>query len=356
MAKHIVFLVHGMGNFEKDWSISIRKQIKDAFQSYKRVAEQGAIADFDFVEITYNQVFESWRKQWREDADAAASAATALGLNGGMASKLVALAKAPTGDSFLQTHLVDVAMFWGLTQVSEEVCQQVRLQILSVLKSSPQNDIPKWSVIAHSLGTAVTTETLHKMFTHSVDGVPLPDVFRPEYIFAVANVSKLLWNKGGDFYGNEVRPHVLGTQGMCWKFGNFHHALDPFCHLDPFSPPDYWFPAHVDRSRVYDDVELDAKDIQNINVHDFGHYLSHPDVHVPIISTLLNWPELIEPGEKQEALKKWRKARLSEVALGKAKKQLGSYVQDKATPLKDALGKLQTFLEDVRGTFTGENT
>jgi hypothetical protein len=197
MAKHLIFLLHGMGEFEKNWSGKIQTLLKDSFKNYPKVAQQGLIEQFEFVEITYDDEFESWRQQWKKDAEKAAAAAKLLGLDSGIASQLIDLAKSPTGDSFFQTHLLDVVMYRYIKGLSETVSQSVRKQILERLKAAPQNDVPSWSVIAHSMGTAVIHDTLHAMFTQPVDGEMLGDSFMPYYIFMVANVSKLLWNKGG---------------------------------------------------------------------------------------------------------------------------------------------------------------
>lgn len=320
MAKHQIFLVHGMGSFQQGWSDPVKQQLLDIFSNYENAKELGD--DIDFVEITYNNIFEDWRQQWKEDATAAAAAATQLGLDGGIANQLISLAKAPTGDSFFQTHVFDVVMYRYFPQASQAASQSVRKQILGRLNSFPQNDLPHWSVIAHSLGTAVTNDTLHAMFTQPVDGALLSDYFRPYYLFMVANVSKILWNKRGDFYASEVYPHDSDTKGMCYKYGNYHHELDFIARADPFNPPADRFPPHL-----YDDVKIDAADIQEWNVHDLSHYLSHPAVHASIIRTLRPlWPDIISAQEYSQALAKWRAGSLRNTALAKAQQKLEDYL------------------------------
>src|SRR5690349_10075929 len=129
MSKHQVFLVHGMGNFEPGWSLSLQAEIKQTFASYKGIAALGLVDRFDFVEINYNDVFDKWRQQWKDDADAAAKAAIGLQLDADVANKIAGFAKAPSGKSFFQTHVLDVAMYRYLRQFAEEVNQSVRQQI-----------------------------------------------------------------------------------------------------------------------------------------------------------------------------------------------------------------------------------
>lgn len=346
MSKHQVFLIHGMGSFEQHWSLDIQKQLRDIFASYKKVAGKNLIDHYEFVEITYNDVFEAWRQQWKDDAQSASIAATKLGLDTGVAQKLLTLAKASGGDSFFQTHVLDVIMFRYLTPVAEEVCQSVRKQILGRLNAFPQNDRPQWSVIAHSLGTSVIHDTLQAMFSQPVDGVLLGDTYRPYYIFMIANVSNLLWNREGNFYASDVRPHVVDSLGMCWKYGNFKHELDPISQVDPFSPPRDWFPADLPKSRVYIDIKIDKADIQDLNVHDLSHYLSHPNVHIPIIKTLLDWPEIISAPEEKSALSKWRSLSLQNAALTAAQNKLKGWLVSDPT----LWPKIVQMMNDYRGT------
>lgn len=118
MAKHQIFVVHGMGHFEPGWSEVLQRQIVDCFDRFPRA--KGFAADIEFKEINYNQVFEAWRKQWREDAQGAASALAAEGLGQGIAAKLVDLAGKPAGDGFLRTHVLDVIAYRFLLPVAEE--------------------------------------------------------------------------------------------------------------------------------------------------------------------------------------------------------------------------------------------
>jgi hypothetical protein len=319
-----------MGKFDAGWAGSLKQEIRKSFDAYQKLKASGIAGSFDFVELVYDDVFEEWRKMWKDDAAAAAAAMTKLGLDGGVAGKLVSLANAPTGDSFFQTHVLDVVLYRYVRQIREQVDETLRDRILGHLNAFPQGQLPQWSAIAHSLGTSVLHNTLVGMFTQPVDqpggGVHLGDAYMPAFLFMVANVSKVLWNLGGDFYAGPVKPHVAETMGMCWRYCNFRHLLDPVPAVDPFDPPGPWFPPHIDRKRVYADVELPKDDIQNLNVHGLLHYWSHPLVHVEIINTLTRAPELIEQKEIDAALKTWRDDRVAQAQLKKYRAQLEGYL------------------------------
>jgi hypothetical protein len=324
MAKHQVFLVHGMGNFEPGWSAVIRQKITDAFSAYKRLKEGGFASAFEFKEITYNRVFESWREQWRTDAAALAAAIGPNLLNQGVAKDLIAAAKAPTGTSFWQTHVLDVVMYRCLLPVTEAVCRSVQEQILGHLQSFPVGDRPPYSVIAHSLGTAVVYETFHAMLTSAVgpDGLKLGSAFYPTNVFMISNVAKALWNRGGDLYTPDLGPNLTIGQGLCRFFGNYRHSLDPFSSFDPFVPTDNWFAPTAPRGEVYEEVTLRADDMQEINIHSLEHYLGHPDVHAPILRTLVGWPDCISPADQNDALAEWRQKTLKKKALSDAQSQM----------------------------------
>jgi hypothetical protein len=361
MAKHQVFLVHGMGDFNKDWSLDTQQTLRTAFAQYDRVKAMGLLGHFDFVEINYNDIFESIRAQWQANATAAAGALSAVGLAGSAASRLVDLANAGTGGDFFRTHVLDVVLYRFMKPITERVTQSVRSQILNRLKAFPQDDAPSWSVIGHSLGTAVVQDTLHAMFTETVDGVLLGDKFKPDFVFMVANVSKVLWNRGGDIYASALRPHTVDSLGLCWKYCSFSHELDPFPQVDPFDPPVSWFPegaTPVQREQLYfgETPTIRAQDVQDINVHGFNHYLSHPAVHSEIINTLVGL-EVVRPADVTKALQAWRANTLVGNELKSARDLLRGLAlgeTDDWRAIVDALAKFRFAVQKLSALKEGE--
>jgi hypothetical protein len=325
MAKHQIFLIHGMGNFEPGWSGGIQKQMTDLFGKYQAFRDEGFANDFEFKEITYNQVFEAWRKQWKEGAAKAAEGLVADGLmKNSVAGQLVNLAGSPSGDGFLRTHVMDVVAYRFLLPMAQEVWRSVQNQILGCLKALPKDDAIHYSIISHSLGTAVAYEAFHAMMTVGAGdpGAPLGTAFRPDNVFMLSNVVKPLWNRGAVVYQPVMAPSLSVATGWCFRMANFGHALDPFARLDKFTPPDDWFAQMAPKSRVYQDVTIPAADLQDPNVHAFEHYLGHPMVHVPILRTLAGFQEAVTPAELSAALVQWRSKSLSQTALTKAQDKL----------------------------------
>lgn len=347
MAKHQIFLIHGMGNYDNGWSLLMQEEIRKSFAAYRKLDALAMVDRFDLVEILYDDVFEKWRRMWKEDAAAAAGALSLLGLDSGVAGKLVSLAQSTEGDDFFRTHVLDVVLYRYVKQFQEEVNQNLRRKILDHLNAFPKGDLPQWSAVAHSLGTAVLHNTLHGMFTHPVDGVLLGDAYMPAYLFMIANVGKVLWNLGGDFYSSKVKPHPTETMGLCWRYCNFHHELDPFVRVDPFNPPKSWFPEHVARERVFADVEIPKQDIQDLNVHGLTHYWTYPPVHVEILRTVTGVPELISDAERNTALAKWRKHTLAKKALNEAQDELRRLSKMKTDGWAEVVQRLFEFRDAV---------
>lgn len=325
MAKHQIFLVHGMGNFEPGWSGGVQQQLRELFKEYPRATAFGQ--EVEYREIVYNDVFESWRKLWKEQTSQAVDALKGVGLDSGVAKELVQLAEAPSGDGFLRTHVLDVLMYRFLLQVSEEVCQSVRAQITKALLALPDQQSVHYSVIAHSLGTAVTYESFFGMMTADD---PLRMAFRPDNVFMVANCIVPLWNRGGTPYQPIMAPSLGYSDGWCFKLSNFRHELDPVAMLIPFEPKDAWFPPLAPRKEVYLDQQIPAGDIQDPNVHALEHYLSHPSVHIPILRTL-SYQNAISDADETNALAAWRKKNLLNTKLKDAQDKLEAMLVTKAT-------------------------
>lgn len=333
MSKHQIFLVHGMGNFEAGWSEVIRACFLKALAQYPTLKDGGFADAFEFKEILYNDTFEAWRKQWRDDAQAAANALTAVGASSSAVQKLIGAAGAPGGGGFIATHVLDVVAFRFLTPIAQTVCRSVQTQILGHLKAFPANDTPRYSIIAHSLGTSVIYETFHQMLTQVVDGGLLTPAFRPDNVFMVANTANLLWNRGGNTaYPTVLSPDLIDNRGLCFRFGCFRHALDPVPAVDRFDPPNSWFAPSAPRSLVYQDAVIPAGDIQDFNVHAFEHYLSHPNVHVPILRILTGFDKGITNAEMASAVADWRAAgKLSAQSIAAAKDGLAALAVKTAT-------------------------
>jgi hypothetical protein len=350
MSNHQVFIVHGMGNFENDiWAGNLKAQFRDLFGQYTKLRENNYVNGFDLHALNYSEVFEDYRQQWRNDAKKAADALlksdwSERKLDRKAADQLVKLANGATGDDFWRTHVLDVVMYRYLPQITQTIRRSIEVQIKERLKSFG-DDIPDYSIICHSLGTAVIYESFYAMIN---DSPPLYQYFRPVNVFMVANVVKPLWNYGGTCYPTEMGPDST-NKGFCNYFANFSHKLDPFSNFDRFDKPEAkWFSPTAQQDERYLNVDLPAEDIQITNVHALEHYLSHPDVHVPILRCLTGSYNNIPDTEHKKALVEWRAKSVKNKASGIATDTLKNYLIKSATNgFKDELSSLLGFRKTV---------
>lgn len=295
MAKHVIFLVHGMGDFAKDWSLTVQKQIADAYSAYGIAKVLPFAESFEFKEILYNERFDKLRKQWRDDSGAVLKTLKDGGLEASALGKLAkAGGAAGAEDQFLSSHVLDVLLYRFVPMVAEEARAVVAKQIQdTVFTAEPR----KWSLIAHSLGTAVAHDSLHAMFSNAVGGKTLIGITQAQVLMMVANVSRLLEEDGVDVYKSLVRPGT--SESVCRHYLNAKHEWDPFPVPKEFRPLNDWPSVAVRQEERYLPIAINA--FQNKNIHGLSHYLSDPRVHVPLFRRLVPLPVVISDDELKQA-------------------------------------------------------
>ena len=66
--KHVIFLVHGMGDTVPGWSAPVQNLIRQKYQLYRVASRQKFDSHFVFKEINYNHVFEAHIEKWKDNA------------------------------------------------------------------------------------------------------------------------------------------------------------------------------------------------------------------------------------------------------------------------------------------------
>lgn len=333
MSKHILFMVHGMGKYDKDWHKSIAARIATLYSSYSQLAGLPFSDYFEFESITYDSEFEALREQWKKSSNALGTAIKAAGISASLVGKLNQIAGAANRNSFLNTHVVDVLLYYFLRQVAGMVRESVRNQILTAIQKRGNVGSVRWSIIAHSLGTAVVHDALHELYSDRTvgGGARFTGVARPTVIAMIANVSRLLEGSGKfDVYRSKVHPGADSDAG-CLFYLSARHEWDPFTQPKKFAPMADW-PTPETRARQLF-VECQIRDVADTNVHALDHYLNNPAVHGPLFNALHGVPmrnglltsddietahSLFVSGLKKElldkALKKLKSVRLGEEA------------------------------------------
>lgn len=294
---HLIFLVHGMGAFAPGWSESAQKTIRDQYATYSALSFIPFNQRFTFVEINYNDEFEALRKVWRDMSKALGDALKA-GAPGQLGKtpddkKFVAdlnhVAGLADKDNFLTTHVVDVLLYVAARQTAATVRESVRNQIFKALNAQVKaGNTLRWSVIAHSLGTAVVHDSLHEAYSDkpTKKGGKLATITRASCLAMIANVSRLLeWDI--DVYLSRTRPgNPDEPDAACRAYLNAHNMFDPFTRPKPFAPAAHWPSLGVRALGLYQDVEISTIEDPE-TVHDLDHYLRNPRVHGPLFNQLV---------------------------------------------------------------------
>jgi hypothetical protein len=294
---HLIFLVHGMGDFAAGWSKSTQKTLQDQYATYKQLKFIPFGQRFELVEILYNDEFEALRKKWRDMNKALGDALKTFG--GGeigktdedleVVQKLNGAAGVTDKNSFLNTHVVDALLYYAARQTAATVRESVRKQIFTALKKQVDGGgVIRWSVVAHSLGTAVVHDALHEAFSDEPTefGEKLAGIAPATCIAMIANVSRLLeWDI--DVYLSRTRPgNPDDPDAACRSFINAHNTFDPFTQPKAFRPAAQWPSVATRALGLYHDIE--TREIEAAEkVHDLDHYLRNPAVHGPLFNCLL---------------------------------------------------------------------
>ncbi|HEY5489873.1 MAG TPA: hypothetical protein VIK25_01670 [Gemmatimonadaceae bacterium] len=352
MAKHLLFLVHGVGDTKPDWSKPIQDLIRTLYANYHVAKLMPFDQYFAFREINYNDKFDARRTAWKTASTTVLAALGDGGMKPGAITKLTTWSKEPSRDDFINTHALDVVMYRFLSLEAEQVRTAVQTQILAALAAQPANDTVQWSVIAHSLGTSVTHDVLHQLFSPSrpAEWGALPaGLFKPNVVMMLANVSRLLENTDffgpdGDAYRSAVRPGSKPSEGACDYFINVRHEWDPIPKPKLFRPADDWPSVATRAQGRYIDVTINA--IEQPDVHDFAHYLRNPKTHVPLFR-LLTVPALLSDDEAAAASQAYEEStpleKFSKDAKRLEKLSLGESEQD----WRNILTMLRDFLSRV---------
>jgi hypothetical protein len=294
---HLIFLAHGMGDFKPGWSESAQQTIRDQYATYKQLKFIPFGQRFDFVELNYNDEFEALREMWRKMTKNLGAALVA-GTMGEVGKKtedkeviasLNEVATVTDKDSFLNTHVVDALLYFAARQTAATVRESIRKQIFTALRKQVQaGQTLRWSVIAHSLGTAVIHDSLHEAYSDkpTAQGAKLAGITRPSCLAMIANVSRLLeWDI--DVFLSRTRPgNPDDPEAACRAYVNAHNIFDPFTQPKPFQPATQWPSLGIRALGLYHDVRISSIEAPE-KVHDLDHYLRNPGVHGPIFNCLV---------------------------------------------------------------------
>jgi len=305
---HFVFLVHGMGQPEPDWSKEAQRQI---VKWYDRLGLGDLSERYRFVPVHYNKIFERMRVAHDNlgdaldglDEDAVASAAAG-------SQTYTLIQKYGAADGLFYTHALDVLQYRFSREVREQVHVPVRKQILDVLEKEPGR--PRFSIIAHSLGTAVIHNAMQEWYNEDarrLSSLPI------HTLAMVANVSRVLQLPIMKVFESNIRPGMQ-KNGAVRRYLNVCNTYDPFCHVKPFLPnknphPDNWAQNFNFQNGAF--VARKPEHIASLKaVHSLEGYFENPIVCEGLFRCLEVDAKIVKPG----ALEKFHQEYLLETPPG----------------------------------------
>lgn len=330
MAKDIVFVLHGIGKYDKDWlseDTGAVNALKEASEQYAFFKNQSIDTYVEFVPVLYDDVFRRIMSHWASQAEGLKNSIPVLPE---LASEVLDFVSDLDEDDWEKTFAADVVLYRGFRLFQQRVSLRVIKQIVDkVVETATTGDVvPDYHILAHSLGTAVANDALCHLGNESwINGLAArhaaetnpeirdeqedilhtfermkeewdvvnpfsPTLFTFESVTMISNVSEFI-------YATEkpertiVRPGTSSAQGAYAKtYINANHVADPVSIATDFNPPADW--ELTDRFRdlkfthfLPNDDLSGAADI-GAWIHCASHYMAHPNLHLRLLSKYVN--------------------------------------------------------------------
>lgn len=321
MAKNVIILVHGMGQHGAGWTAAEggpAATLAKVAQHYEAFPESNPLSNaIEFIEIRYDDIFDQILNQWSALAEGLGDMPEAtLGAIGEVAGKLATVNKP---DNWFASHVLDVIFYAGFRLVRRLVQLRVASQMMKAIADRGSTEDCSFGLIAHSLGTAIAHDAVHRMGTtawlrntdqalaalnaegigENVTAADIaaaralfgekvfgPGKFKFEAIFMISNTSTLLHQEATNPFESIVRPRFSGggpLSNACLEYVNIDHAFDPVSKVKRFRAEEAW-PVSATHGTAADVFNIEH--IHDINVHGLDHYLIHPEVHGRILRAM----------------------------------------------------------------------
>jgi hypothetical protein len=291
MANHALVFVHGMGEYDNTWHEGAWAVLRTAYGEYAAFRGTALEDRVTPIPTVYADFFTKLSDQWKSDV-AAIKGVLGNELEEGDKSERTRIEKeidnvankiGAGADTFAWTHAMDVVLYRFLSLTRQKTNVSLAKQIV---EKATTMDFKGWSVVAHSLGTAVLHNTLHALYnTELIPGKPPLKAVetRPKVLAMVANVSRVLQLPGAKVFSTKVAPGSALLERLCETYLNIRHKWDPFTIPQPFLPDPDWPDVPTFHSKRYQHIQPSHLNLKTyMDVHDLEHYLKSPRVHVPI--------------------------------------------------------------------------
>lgn len=298
-----LFLIHGMGKHEEGWHEAVVEVLREVYGRY-RVSKFVSFDDrFKIVPLGYDDVLRDLLAMWKGGGEEVG--VLAEGVQAEQVESLVGWLREVDPDELTWSHAADVLFYRLFFDVRQTVRTTVARKIAEEISDLKANET--WSMIAHSLGTAVAHDALDTLWTGQLPGDGAGTGLsaaqnKAQLVMMVANVSRVL-ETSPDVYESTVRPGDANDPASgCFHYLSTRHSLDPFTIPRRFDPVNWPSPDSIEQGRY---LPLRVWHLHDANVHGFEHYLINPMVHVPMLR-FLTFAKAVTSEEEKEALESFR--------------------------------------------------
>lgn len=290
---HRILCIHGIGKHGNDWVTEVDDldQSFDALFREKWKKYSALKGKFDDVVKLHSihfddeieKIFQSWATEAKKLKDGLATSPLLAGEVGWFTDAIDKAAESKDQSDWQFTHLLDVLMFVGSPSIQDRIITYVGNQILKLVVANPNDN---FSVIGHSMGTAVAHKVIQALFNEGVVTAngkrqSLKGHFSFQTVCMIANTSYSLSRDRANHYSGIVRPSLTVGQGCCTCWLNANHRLDPvgqFMKFDIRKNPQ-WLDAKVSTRKLHWDEPLSR--ISSAAIHSINHYFRDPSFHIP---------------------------------------------------------------------------
>lgn len=320
MSKHTCFLVHGMGSHGEGWSKKVVTALGEAAVHHDIIDSSEKIHEaVEFVEIRYNDIFEGIVNNWNTLASSLSDMPGSLQQEVSSVTEWIA-ENTGSDAGFATTHALDVAMYFIFKIVSRMVQLEVASQMMVKLADHAEDANHRNVVIAHSLGTAVANDAIHRLArtdwlsnptkikaiaerARSLGSNLTADkitaqkaVFKSafgsgqscfEAIFMIANISPVLQRVGVVPAKGYCAPRFADPNNpdrfQAEQFINIGHVIDPVHIIGDFRAEKAW-PLSAANGITFD---ISVKHFWDKDIHALDHYIINPKVYREILPTIM---------------------------------------------------------------------
>jgi hypothetical protein len=341
MAKHVLFLVHGMG-WHLDasggagaWHVEVERALRHAWAQFPSLATRSFDSCIELCPLNYDGVF---RDYLGGVSDAAERLRAGLG-EAEFAKVASVIAGADAAEqNFFWANASDVLLYRFGGDLFRNIHVALGQQIAQRVKQawdSPSSAGTLFSVMCHSLGTAAVHGALNRLGGGRIagsDALQMGGNFGLHCYISLANVSRLLFRGTGQIYNQTIiRPQHSGS-GYVQRFLNVRHVADPIAAPLCFKPK-AWGPGYVD---------IELRHLRDANVHGYAHYLAHPRVAGELFRSFVS-PAALSKAEVERVAKEYRDVDMEPE--GK-RRQIEAAIAELAQSLQTAYGDDSNVLSD----------